>query len=142
MASSMDAGRSVLEEPAENGFAAFAKRNEQAQAPGDDFADKADRLQRRNRTLAKARELDAVPPHDPGFAKRETVAKPDRPRLAQKKPDCGLGRKRSVLSVKPEGISKFGKVILSDEAADQPFALRRGEPEDAAALPGKLLPNR
>ena len=82
MASSMDAGWSVLEEPAENGFAAFAKRNEQAQAPGDDFADKAKGFQGRDRTLAKARELDAVASHDPGFAKRETVAKLDRPRLA------------------------------------------------------------
>ena len=61
---------------------AFAKRNEQAQAPGDDFADKAKGFQGRDRTLAKARELDAVAPHDLGFAKRETVAKPDRARLA------------------------------------------------------------
>ena len=56
--------------------------------------------------LAKARELDAVAPHDLGFAKRETIAKPDRARLAQKKLDCGLGRKRSVLGVKPEGSSE------------------------------------
>ena len=73
----MGAGRRVLEEPAENRCTAFAKRNEQAQAPGDDFADKAKGFQGRDRTLAKARELDAVAPHDPGFAKRETVAKLD-----------------------------------------------------------------
>ena len=78
----MGAGRRVLEEPAENRCTAFAKRNEQAQAPGDDFADKAKGFQGRDRTLAKARELDAVAPHDLGFAQRETVVKPDRARLA------------------------------------------------------------
>ena len=43
----MGAWRSLLEEPAENALAAFAKRNEQAQAPGDDFADKAKGVFRR-----------------------------------------------------------------------------------------------
>ena len=50
-------------------------------------------------------------------------------------------RKRSVLGIKAEGSSKFSKIVVLDEAADQPFALRRGEPEDAAALPGELLPH-
>ena len=125
-------GRVLREQPAENGFAAFAERNEQAQAPGDDFADKAKRFQGRNRTLAKACEFDAIASQHLALAKRKAVAKSDGTAFAQQKLDCRFRRRGHKFGVEAKGSTKVRKIVGLDETADEPLSVFRGEPEDAA----------
>src|SRR5690349_11383313 len=86
----------------------LSRRNEEAQAPGDDFGDKAERLQVRHRAVAIAGEFDAVRVHHQRTAELEIASKIQGGAALEDGAPGFLRRKRGAVGG-AEGLMESGK---------------------------------
>ena len=120
---------------------ALARRHEQAQRPGDDFADAAERLQPFDRAVGKAHQLDPRRAHDAGAAHLQPVREVEGCRSVDDRTPRLHGRERGRpldAEVAADPVQGRGR----DQAADDALAVVGLQPVDPAGLVRQARPDR